>query len=254
MKSYDKLYFDIREYKSDYLNRQFSLSNYRVCGEFSDERFFFKGFESGSRVNDLLKKLNLFIHLNESNFKVDNRLAEKRKLFTLMTGYWQSPDYFNNVRSELLKDLVPVSIPLLPAFVEMNDTVAVHIRRTDYLQDMRYGFLGIEYYNNAITMIREKIAKPKFVIFSDDVTWCRNNFLADDISMFEGKGWEADYLQLYVISLCKHQIIANSSFSWWGAWLNTNENKIVIRPSIPFRDSSLLYENHYPKEWLKIEN
>ena len=93
-----------------------------------------------------------------------------------------------------------------------------------------------------------------FIVFSDDLVWCKNKFNYNKFIFFEDENWSNDYLQLYLISKCNHQIIANSSFSWWGAWLNTYQNKIVIRPQQPFIDESLMNKFYYPKEWISINN
>ena len=133
-----------------------------------------------------------------------------------------------------------------------SNTVAVHVRRTDYLKDDRYGFLGEDYYRNALNIIKQKLSNPTIIFFSDDMLWCKKVFENDSIFFCEDPVWKDDFLQLYLMSKCKHQVISNSSFSWWGAWLNQNVNKIVIRPVRPFRDVSLYYENHYPTDWIAI--
>ena len=110
----------------------------------------------------------------------------------------------------------------------------------------------LTYYLNAIKLIKEYVTDPLFVLFSDDLEWTKQHFNTKEYVYCEQKEWETDYLQLHLISKCTHQIIANSSFSWWGAWLNENQSKIVVRPIKPFNDESLYYENHYPKDWLAI--
>ena len=89
-----------------------------------------------------------------------------------------------------------------------------------------------------------------FIIFSDDIKWCKNNFIGDKFTFIEG---EKDYIDLWLMSLCNHNIIANSSFSWWGAWLNQNPNKKVIAPINWFGpEKKLNPKDIYCKNWIKI--
>jgi hypothetical protein len=105
-----------------------------------------------------------------------------------------------------------------------------------------------------MAIIKNKLAKPVFIFFSDDIEWCKQFFTESNVIFCEEKEWMPDYLSLWLISKCRHQIIANSSFSWWGAWLNVNPDKIVIRPADPFKEKSLLYESHYPNDWQTVKS
>jgi len=106
-----------------------------------------------------------------------------------------------------------------------GETVSLHIRRGDYLRTQdHHPVCSLDYYMDALSKFRDK--EYKFIVFSDDVDWCRNNF-NEDFIFTEGN---TDYEDMWLMSLCDHNIIANSSFSWWGAWLNDNPNKRVIAP------------------------
>ena len=124
----------------------------------------------------------------------------------------------------------------------------MHIRRTDYTTSNGYHPVQtVEYYKKALEIIGEY---DKLFIFSDDIEWCRNNLKFDNMIFIEGN---TDIEDLYLISLCKHNIIANSSFSWWGAWLNKNPNKKVIAPSKWFGDMANLNESDIvPEGWIRI--
>jgi hypothetical protein len=99
------------------------------------------------------------------------------------------------------------------------------------------------------------LSNPLFVFFSDDIPWCRQTFPRDRTVFCENPPWDKDFLQLYLMSKCGHQIIANSSFSWWGAWLNRNPGKIILRPQTPFVDTSLFHKPYYyPEEWIPVNN
>lgn len=247
----DRLILNMDSYKSSYLDRRFTLRNYNIKGKEINNKYAKKIFVPSTKLNALIDFFGLYALLKEQGFLLHRALKNKMRLFNTIEGYWQSEFYFKHIREELLSEFTPARIPEVPHYFLVNETVAVHVRRTDYLKDDRYGFLGESYYRDAIAFIRRKISTPLFIFFSDDLEWCRNQFKDLPAIFFSDKNWEEDYLQLHLMSLCRHQIIANSSYSWWGAWLNTNQDKIVIRPEKPFKDNSLYYEAYYPDEWIK---
>jgi hypothetical protein len=113
-----------------------------------------------------------------------------------------------------------------------HSSVSVHIRRGDYLKDTLMNVLPMEYYAAAFDHIHSKINDPCFYIFSDDLNWVKDNLKMNypvKYIDFESSS-NADFLELHLMSKCRHNIIANSSFSWWGAFLNRNPEKIVISP------------------------
>jgi len=130
-----------------------------------------------------------------------------------------------------------------------KDTVSIHVRRGDYtnLQHI-HPLQSIEYYENAYNIIDDK--SINVLVFSDDIEWCKNNIKFENITYIEG---ETNIVDMYIMSLCTHNIIANSSFSWWGAWLNNNKNKKVIAPINWFGSQSNLYTGDIiPKKWIII--
>lgn len=252
MRKDDVLLFDTDHYENDYLNRSFSLINYNVKGREVKNSLVKKIFTANTKLNSVVQALGSFHFIQENGFVIHTGLQEKLKLLTAIKGYWQSASYFEDIRKELLKEIIPREIPELPDWVNIKDLVAIHVRRKDYLTDDRYGFLGEIYYNNSINFLKLQLVNPTFVFFSDDIDWCKNVYGYENVIFADDIYWQKDYLQLYLMSQCKHQIIANSSFSWWGAWLNTNNNKIIIRPNEPFQDPSLYYEKYYPPSWIAL--
>ena len=127
------------------------------------------------------------------------------------------------------------------------NTCAIHVRRGDYVKLQHvHNVKGIEYFNLGI----EAIGKvDKYLVFSDDIEWCKNNFIGPDFIFIEN---EKDYIDLFLMSMCSHQIISNSSFSWWAAWLNTNENKKVVGPLKWFNEVSIESADIIPVSWIKI--
>ena len=254
LKKNDLLFFDIRNYENDYLGRQFSILKFDIKGKKLTNSYLIKIFSEGTKLNIFFSKLGLVKIIRENGFFYDLSIQHKIKSFTIFEGFWQTEKYFMQVRNKLLSEFIPLNIPSLPSvFVEAN-TVAVHVRRTDYISNIRYGFLGKVYYIKAIEFMKNELENPTFIFFSDDLKWCEENFKGANLFFFKDSQWNEDFEQLYLISKCNHQIIANSSFSWWGAWLNNYAQKIVVRPSVPFNDVALLYENYYPDDWVSINN
>jgi hypothetical protein len=157
-------------------------------------------------------------------------------------GYWQTERYFFDVREEIL-GLVhfpeitdEVNHGFLSSIRECN-SVAVHIRRGDYLEaayrDRFFGICDDEYYENAMEYVRDRVDNPRFFVFSNDVRWCEEHYGGcEDVVIVKGNDEDACYNDLNLMRYCRHDIIANSSFSWWGAWLNENAEKIVIAPKV----------------------
>lgn len=254
MKNGDILFFNIDSFRNDYQNRLFSLGFFRTKGRVSHSLILDKLFRKNSKLNGLLSKLNLIDEIKENGFVIHNENKLSFSLFTSIDGYWQSSKYFESIRTELLQEFKLKMQISIPDFILSNCTVSVHVRRTDYLNHDRYGFLGEGYYRTALDLMKLKVKNATFIFFSDDITWCKEVFGTREDVRFYQEDNKSDCVDLILMSKCKHQIIANSSYSWWAAWLNSNEEKIVIRPSHPFRDESLLYEQHYPKEWISVIN
>jgi Glycosyl transferase family 11. len=210
-----------------------------------------------------LKKMGLDVfrwnYLRETTFGFHPQILSFQKQ-AVLDGYWQSERYFPTIRSLLLDELVLkdkfVSNRFLSLKQEISavESVAVHIRRGDYVHkknvNQEFGVCSLEYYKKAIQLIKTSKQKPVFYIFSDDLAWCREN-LPDADSLHFVSGFK-DYQDLMLISSCCHQIVANSSFSWWGAWLNPNSHKIVIAPKTWFASPELDTTDIVPETWLRL--
>lgn len=247
------LLFNTDIYQNESLGRTFGLRHMNIKGSEITNRQVKKIFSRNSKLNKIVLALHLYEQIEENGFVLQH-IERKGGFLTSVTGYWQSARYFNDIRPLLVKEIIPLQIPPYPGWIKEHTTVAIHVRRTDYLKEYRYGFLGPLYYKRAISYMKSQLSNPLFVVFSDDMEWCRQEFKEDGFLFFDDISWQADYLQLHLMSKCTHQIIANSSFSWWGAWLNNRSDKIVLRPSAPFLEKKLLYEAHYPEAWIAINN
>lgn len=247
------LLFNTDKYSNESLGRSFGLLHLNIKGRVIKNQQVKSIFSRNTKLNKLVSLVNLHQHIEENGFVLQH-IHHKAGFFTSISGYWQSASYFNDIRPLLLKEMSPLQIPAYPVWIKKYTTVAMHVRRTDYLQEPRYGFLGVDYYARAISYMKSHLTNPVFVVFSDDMQWCRQEFEEEGFLFVYETAWQADYLQLHLMSKCAHQIISNSSFSWWGAWLNCRNDKIVLRPLVPFQEKALLHEAHYPEEWIAINN
>lgn len=185
---------------------------------------------------------------------VDNFRYQEISDNSYLDGYWQSDKYFvenDRVIRECLKihpDIKSYILNKYPILLS-NNTVSMHIRRGDYvdLQDY-HPIQPIDYYHKSYDNINED--DINVIVLSNDIEWCKENIHFKNITFIEN---ETNIIDLYIMSLCKHNIISNSSFSWWGAWLNENINKKVIAPKIWFGYKSIFSDvDIIPKKWIRI--
>ena len=180
-----------------------------------------------------------------------------------LDGYWQSYRYFTKYRRQLLteftphKNLTSATLTCLNTIKEQKSSVSLHIRRGDYITNTNansyHGIASLGYYQKAIDHFTQGLSSPHFFIFSDDLNWAQENVrFIQDVTFVELPLETPDYEEIILMSKCDHNIIANSSFSWWGAWLNQNDNKKVIAPKKWFQDATIDTSDLIPKEWLRL--
>ncbi len=179
-----------------------------------------------------------------------------------LDGYFQSEVHFRSIRSVLLKEfefseLNSKAQTWHREITQSSNAVSIHVRRGDYLNApvaAYHGLLHQDYYRKAIALIEARVSRPQYFIFSDDATWCRQAFafLGPTAQVVEND--DQDWADMALMSRCKHNIIANSSFSWWAAWLNTNPEKIVIAPKKWFMDKAAYDKaaNLIPPNWISL--
>lgn len=177
-----------------------------------------------------------------------------------LDGYWQSPKYFESIRAELLSDFSlregwSETGQTLGQEMSASESVSIHVRRGDYVANSSvhkaYGECSLGYYQAAIEKIKNKIKNPTFYIFSDDVSWVKDNLPVGDAVFVSGQGLK-DAEEILLMSKCEHNIIANSTFSWWGAWLNQNKGKIVIAPKPWFEVNEKFFQDLIPETWIRL--
>jgi hypothetical protein len=191
----------------------------------------------------------------------DPRLLEQEgSLF--LDGWWQSELYFRDHRQAILSELSFRTPPSaenqkwLERIAACN-AVCVHVRRGDYVSDpfalKNFGLCGLDYYKAAIALIQQRVPDPTYFIFSDDPEWTRQNLPVPEPRHFITHNCNiADYEDLRLMSACSHFVIANSTFSWWGAWLSTHPGKIVVAPQRWFVNESVSSQDIIPESWIKI--
>lgn len=202
--------------------------------------------------------------VKEEGFAYNPQPFETRALMVTLDGFWQSERYFSGIGGLLRKELT-VKKDLGPVYTAYRDQIAatpvsvsVHIRRGDYVHNtsfsQTFGFVGMEYYERAIVRIRERFPNSRFFVFTDDHPWVAEHFrIGDDAVFVQNEGADSDLADLMLMRTCRHHIIANSSFSWWGAWLNERPDKYVIAPAQWFRNKPELdTKDLIPASWVKL--
>ena len=218
------------------------------------------------------------VNYKRNYIKQNNPFITTKKIFRISgnsywDGYWGQYRYFNDIRGILLKELQLKNEfksdkykSCLQLIKDTQNSVSIHIRGLSGKISEHYknyfGIPPLDYYYKAINKIIENLENPTFFIFTDNWEWTKENFkinypmhFINDVGK-EGDYLDSDYLELDLMSHCEHNIIANSTFSWWGAWLNENPEKIVIAPAKWYKNKKAQrwYEKGFlvPPEWIKV--
>ncbi|MBL8022445.1 MAG: alpha-1,2-fucosyltransferase [Leptospirales bacterium] len=177
-----------------------------------------------------------------------------------LDGYWQSEKYFKDAEQQIRADFqiqqdLPRAARELAREIIQANSISIHIRRGDYVSDPHtnqvHGTMDASYYARAVSKVKERTESPSFFVFSDDPEWVRSSFQPGVPYRLVTSDWQP-FVDMHLMSLCKHNIIANSSFSWWAAWLNSNVDKVVIAPAKWFRDASLDDSSIVPESWIRL--
>lgn len=196
-------------------------------------------------------------------FNLDNSIKQ-----IYLQGLWKDEKYFKNIRSIILgkftfiRELSPDN-NLLLSDMQQSESVSLHVRRGDYISNEFYrnivgNVCSYQYYLNSLNYLEKKLSTDlSYYIFSDDIAWVKANFdfLEDRKVVFvQNNTGVNSYIDMQLMSNCKYNIIANSTFSWWGAWLNNYEDKIVITPKMWYNDPERCKNNDIvPDDWIKID-
>lgn len=206
-----------------------------------------------------IQKYKLEVYKEKEEFRMDKNILNVKSSFII--GTWQSYGYLNGMRDIVLKEFTFNSPEdnnnrAIIHLIQHTNSVSIHLRKGDYLHNRwvqtHYVIKKLDYYYKAIQYINSHVSEPSFFIFSDDIAWTKEAINGLPNATYVSHNTDKrNYIDMYLMSLCKHNIIANSTFSWWGAWLNQNKDKIVISPNIWINgvDCSELI----PVDWKQIE-
>jgi hypothetical protein len=236
----------------------YSLAKDNECEAiFSDKNYFKAQKNLNTYKDNIFRKIKFKNNLqydivyNEPSFGY-NEIKYKDGIYLI--GYFQSEKYFKHNRKDILElfkpskdDLDTINEKYGHLLNEKN--CSLHVRRGDYLKiQYHHPVCGKDYYTNAMAAMPDGTT---FLVFSDDMEWCKENFIGDQFIFVEG---ENDVTDLWIMSYCKHNIIANSSFSWWGAWLNGYKHKIVVAPLKWFGPAKgdIKTDDIYAENWIRI--
>lgn len=200
---------------------------------------------------------------SEKQFNFD-RNVQRVKPDTFIEGFFQSEMYFKCIEGVLREDFKFEKLPdennrKVLSMINSGISVSLHIRRGDYVEKKRYkdsyAECSLDYYMRAIKYFEKRFPDFTVFVFSDDMDWVKKNLKlpCKCVYVSHNKG-EKSYEDLRLMSSCTHNIIANSTFSWWGAWLNPNNGKIVIAPKKWFNDDNIVQTDIIPEGWIQIDN
>ncbi len=256
-----ELKLDVSSFES-YQLRNFDLNAFNLRASFATPGEITRlipshNFEKAFQYLSPLKKRKYY---REKYFHFDDAVL-KLGMDVYLKGYFQSEKYFLPIKEKLRNDFSikkekPGIAGEFKSQLRDKNSIAVHIRRGDFSKDditMHYhGTLPADYYHHAIRLIQSKLPNPHFYFFSDDIQWVKENLQVPGAVYVSGEITKNHIEDLYLMSQCRHNIIANSSFSWWGAWLNNNPDKIVIAPKKWFNKGPKDTQDLIPEGWIKI--
>lgn len=235
---------DISKFKTYKLHGGYHLDTYNIDLNTADA---ITTFLSLTKVKKNVKEKSILFDENLLN------LSGKE----FVKGYFQTEKYFSNIRTILLnqfvikQELSDSTIKYSKEIKKQLNSCSVHIRRGDFISDEKansvHGTCDLNYYAAAINLINEKFNDTHFFVFSDDTIWTKENLKLQNATYIDHK--TIPHEDIFLMSKCKHNITANSSFSWWGAWLNKHKDKVVIAPKKWFIDK----ENEVAcKNWIQL--
>jgi hypothetical protein len=238
--------------------RFYELDNFNLNQEFINKNdFALKNDGFKNRIINLRKKQLNYYKEPQFNYS-DNFLNIKNN--TYIEGYFQTEKYFNSIRGDVidsftLKNKASAESSKIIDQIKNSDSVSLHVRRGDYVSNKNankfHGLIGETYYKKAIALINKKIKNPKYFIFSDEIEWVKNSFDLPKNSVYITHN-KSGIEDMRIMIECKHNIIANSSFSWWGAWLGQAKDKVVIAPKQWFLHNNTNISDVIPERWSQI--
>lgn len=252
---FDASFFDMRNGDGIIPHREYQLNLYNTDVKIATKGEIFRGMYKRSPDNPLKLLENKIIENNCGDYNAEIIRLPAGGYYE---GYFQNEKYFSDYREYIIKALTLKACldeknQILLSHIKESNSVSLHVRRGDYLklQDI-YEICDLGYYRRAVSYISSLVENPVFYVFSDDIYWVKENLKLDFPTIYVDINSAKDYFDLELMKKCSHNIIANSSFSWWGAWLNENPDKIVIAPQKWLKNREMLQNSIIPKTWVKI--
>jgi hypothetical protein len=237
------------------LTRYLSLDFYEGCPKGNIRRWIIRRY--GEIVHRLYSRIP-----EPSDMSLSEEVLQTRNRRVVLYGFWQSERYFMDDRDAIRRDMTLKDPPvgknkdLVDLMAQVN-AVSLHVRRGDYacnpVVNAVHGTCSLEYYQKAVARIAARVTAPHFFVFSDDPEWTRNHLRIPYPSTWVShNGPEHDFEDLRLMRHCRHHIIANSSFSWWGAWLAERPDQMVVAPAQWFAVTRLKTGNLLPSSWIRL--
>ncbi len=214
----------------------------------------------------IYRNLNFLISPKRNTYYEETFPEYNNRFFDLpphiyLSGYFQSEKYFERITHIIKQEFVLkqnlTNTNGVIDDIKNTNSVSIHFRRGNYATNdgIRniFGLVGLEYYKQAVENILSSVKNPHFFIFTNDSEWVKSNFKIEDypVTYVSDLGFK-NHEELFAMSLCKHNIIANSTFSWWAAWLNNNPDKMIVSPDEWFKWKKIRNKDLLPKDWIKI--
>ncbi len=210
-------------------------------------------------IQKLLHLLNCNIIKENFDYNFNSDYLKPSRGITFYYGGWHTEKYFVGAK-DIVDDIFEFNTPndekncSFITSIKSTNSVSLHVRRGDFFNNDNINLFGgvctTAYFQKAISTMESKVANPHFFVFSNDLAWVKENIFIKNVTYVDCNAGKNSWKDMYLMSLCQHNIIANSTFSWWGAWLNKNKNKIVISPKRFLNSDSTT--DVYPDAWIKL--
>ena len=218
-----------------------------------------KSFYKKDIISQILNRLNI-----KHTIIKEKGLSFKRRLLkpsdnTYIQGYFQSEKYLSDITN--INEIFTINNPISnytneikKHILDSNNSCSMHIRRGDYINDPIFEVCEIDYYEKAMKFMEEKIGNMTYFVFSNDIKWVKENIKAKNIIYINSDEPRIPHEDILLMSLCKNNIIANSSFCWWGAYLNQNKEKLIVTPKKWFKTAKKIKQSKdlVPKSWIRL--
>ena len=249
--------------------RKYELNVFSIVEDFATDREIraLRGDDPNRGVRVLRKVTGALLPSSKGTYFKEPTMAFDPSVFdtrgdVYLEGYWQSEKYFREAEETIRADFRFRDEPTgrnreMAERIGATPSVSIHVRRGDYVTNeaaiRRFGFRGAEYVDRAVKTILDRCSDAVFYVFSDDIAWCRGNLNPGRETVFVDQNAEGGHHEdMRLMSLCRHNIITNSSFSWWAAWLNANPDKTVIAPKEWYREGAGSSADLVPESWVQV--